>query len=83
MKNPADTELVNRSKSLSENEMEDHHKGEVLEKEMNIQTHAKFEQKNHEELKDFSPVKNPISKIETTKKRSDLNFSLNKPSKLT
>ena len=52
VKTLADTKAVNRSKYLYENEIEDHHKGEVPKEEMTIQTPAKFEHKNPEELKD-------------------------------
>ena len=65
------------------NEIEEHHKDEVPKKEMNIQTPAKFEQKNPQELKNFSLVMSPVDKMETSKKILDPDFSLSKPSKLT
>ena len=43
MNTPADIEAINRSKYLSENEIKDHHKGEVPEKDMTIQKPSKFE----------------------------------------
>ena len=43
MKIPANTEVDNGSKSLFENETKGHHRDEVPEKEINIQTHAKVE----------------------------------------
>ena len=51
---PSNKEADNGSKYLSENETEYHHRDEFPEKEINIQTHAKFEQKNPEELKNSS-----------------------------
>ena len=68
LKTPTDIEEVNTSTYLSENEIEDHHKGEVPKKEMTIQTPAKFEQRNPEELKDFSKGKNSLDKIQIAKK---------------
>ena len=42
---PSNKEEDNGSNYLSENEIEEHHKDEVPEKEMNIQTPAKIEKK--------------------------------------
>ena len=53
---------------MSENEIKEHHKYEFPEKERNIQTLAKIEQNNLEELKYFSSVMNSVDKIEIAKK---------------
>ena len=65
---------------FSENEAEYHHKDEVPEKEINIQTPAKVEQKKPE-LKNCSSVMNLVDEMEIVKKGSDPASFFSKPSK--
>ena len=66
---------------MSENEAEDHHREEFLEKGMNIQTSTKVKQKEPEKFKNCSLVMSPINEIEIVKKGLDLVSSLSKLSK--
>ena len=64
MKIPSDIEIVNMSKSLSEKEIEDHHKGKTIEEEITIQTPSKIEQCIFEDvgIQEFDTCKKSVVK---------------------
>ena len=75
MEIPVSTEV----ETLSENEVENHHREEFPEKRVNIQTSTQVKQKNPEEFKNGSSVIGHVDEIEIVKKGPDLvSSSLNK-----
>ena len=79
VKIPSDTEAVNMSKSLSKNEIEDHHKVKTLEEETNVQTPTKIEQGRFEDIgiQEFDTCKKYVVKDKEIGVSQELNPSHN------